>query len=126
MTGKPLRLIVTGASGRMGSRVAALAAADARFVLTACVFHKGRGESRGAAAIATEELAEHLPAADVVIDFSVPEAAVRFAAQAARAGKALVTGTTGLSAVQQAQLKTYAGRIPILQSPNFKIGRAHV
>ena len=48
MAAKPLRLIVCAAAGRMGARVASLAAADPRFDLTACLFHKQTGDSHGA------------------------------------------------------------------------------
>lgn len=119
MTAKPLRLIVCGAAGRMGSRVAALAAADPRFSLAACVFHREGGDSRGARAIRPEELPEHLARADALIDFTAPEASVRMAAAAAAARKAAVIGTTGFSAVQLAQLKSLSSRIPVFLSPNF-------
>lgn len=122
MTGKPLRLIVSGASGRMGSRVAALAAMDARFVLAACVHRSTPCDAHGAVLLKPEALGEVLPKADVVVDFSVPEASVRLASAAAAARKPVVIGTTGFSPVQTAQLKSLSQRIALLLSPNFSPG----
>lgn len=122
MSAKPLRLIVCGASGRMGSKVAALAAADPRFRLAACVFHESPGQSHGAPAIKTGELAAHLAKADALVDFSTPEASIHFASAAAAAEAPIVIGTTGFAPVQLAQLKSYARRAPVFLSPNFSPG----
>ena len=105
----PLRLTLCGASGKMGAQVAALAAQDARFLLVARV---KRSSSAQAVAAAME-------AADAAVDFSAPEAAVRFAAAAAKAGTPFVTGTTGFSPAQRAKLAAAARRIPVFAAPNF-------
>jgi 4-hydroxy-tetrahydrodipicolinate reductase len=107
----PLKIAVCGASGRTGSRVAALAAADPRFHLLARV-DRAR----------TEEFADEIEACDAVIDFTAPEACVRFAALCARAGVPFVTGTTGLSDVQRAQVGAAARKIPVFSAPNFSRG----
>lgn len=109
---RPVRLIVCGASGRMGARVAALASADPRFSLAATL---SRASSRGEA----EEAAAR---ADVFVDFSAPDAAIHYAAAAAAAKKAFVSGTTGLSPVQQAQLQTLSRKTAVFLSPNFSPG----
>jgi 4-hydroxy-tetrahydrodipicolinate reductase len=114
---KILRLVVTGAAGRMGRRVAALAAEDARFQVAALV---DRGEGPGLSK--PESLPEALAQADVLVDFSAPESAVRFAGLAAAARKPAVIGTTGFSSVQLAQLKAASRRIPVFLSPNFSPG----
>lgn len=100
----PLKIAVCGASGRTGSRVAALAALDPRFQLT------GRVGRKSAAAFEN---------CGAVIDFSVPEAAVRFAAACARAQVPFVSGTTGLTGVQRAQLTAASKKIPVFFAPNF-------
>lgn len=107
----PLKIAVCGASGRTGSRVAALAAADPRFHLLARV-DRARAE----------EFADEVEACDAVIDFTVPDACVRFAALCARAGVPFVTGTTGLSDVQRAQLGAAARKAPVFAAPNFSRG----
>ncbi len=114
---KILRLVVTGAAGRMGRRVAALAAADGRFKVAALV-----DRSEGEGLTKPESLPEALVHADILLDFSTPEAAVRFAGLAAAARKPAVIGATGFTQVQLAQLKAASRRIPIFLSPNFSPG----
>lgn len=107
----PLRLAVCGATGRTGSRVAALAALDPRFRLVE------RVDSARAKAFENE-----VSAADVVVDFSVPDATVRFAAACGRAGVPVVIGTTGLTEVQRAQIARAAAKAPVFMAPNFSRG----
>ncbi|MFI5350238.1 MAG: 4-hydroxy-tetrahydrodipicolinate reductase [Elusimicrobiota bacterium] len=107
----PLKIAVCGATGRTGSRVAALASIDPRFHLAARV-----DRSRAA------EFEDEAGAVSAAIDFSVPAATVHYAAACARAKVALVTGTTGLNDVQRAQLAAAAKKIPVFTSPNFSRG----
>lgn len=116
---KPLSIIICGAAGRMGSQVAALAAADPRFELAACVFHARMGDSRGAAAVRPDDFPRLLAKADAAIDFSAPQACARFAAWAAGAGKPIVIGTTGFSPAQLSRLKSCARHAPVFLAPNF-------
>jgi len=61
-------------------------------------------------------------ASDVVIDFTSPEATLAHAAEAARSGKGLVVGTTGLDASARAQLAEAAQRAPIVFAANMSLG----
>lgn len=61
-------------------------------------------------------------AADVVIDFTIPEATVRHAAIAAETGKGLVIGTTGIDAEQTRQIEAAALAAPIVWAPNMSLG----
>ena len=106
-----LKISVCGASGRTGSRAAALAAVDARFHLLSRV-------DRGRAA----QFEDEVSACDAVVDFSAPESTVRFAAACARAKVPFISGTTGLTDVQRAQVAAGAKRAPVFLSPNFSRG----
>ncbi len=108
---EPLKIAVCGATGRTGSRVAALAATDARFQLVA------RVDSARA-----EEFADETATVRAAIDFTTPEACVRFASACARTKTAFVTGTTGLTVVQRAQLAAAAKKVPVFAAPNFSRG----
>jgi len=77
------------------------------------------GDSEGVRLLSLDEA---LAAADVVVDFTTPEATVALAAVAARGGPALVVGTTGLSADQEAAIATAAERVAIVRSGNFSLG----
>lgn len=60
---------------------------------------------------------------DVVIDFSTPDASIALARLAAeRGGPALVVGSTGFSAAQEAELMAAAEKVAIVRSGNFSLG----
>ena len=60
--------------------------------------------------------------ADVIIDFTSPAASVAHAAIAAKAGRALVVGTTGLAAADEAALAKAAETIPLVYCANTSVG----
>ena len=70
---------------------------------------------RGAAAAPSDS--------DVVVDFSAPGASAALARAAAEAGRpALVIGTTGFDAGQEAAIRAAAARIPVVTAGNFSLG----
>jgi len=60
--------------------------------------------------------------ADVVIDFSVPDATITHARLAAHSGTALVIGTTGLSEKQEQQVAEAATKTAIVYAANMSVG----
>ncbi len=64
--------------------------------------------------------------AEVVIDFTHPDAVSDHAAVLAEAGTAWVLGTTGLSGAAQVTVQRAASRIPVVQAANFSAGVALV
>jgi len=119
MAAEPLRLIVAGAAGRMGSRVAALASADPRFHVVARVFHQTPLENRGPAPITLQQVPERLSHADAVVDFSAPSSSVALAQACAQARKPVVIGTTGWKQADLARLKAVARKTAVFLAPNF-------
>ena len=110
-----VRIAVAGALGRMGQAVAAVAAETAGVELTA------RFDRQAGDGLASRDQA--LAAAEVVVDFSAPEASVALAEAAAAQGRpALVIGTTGLSPEQDAAVARAAERVAVLRSGNFSLG----
>ncbi|MBT8102098.1 MAG: 4-hydroxy-tetrahydrodipicolinate reductase [Gammaproteobacteria bacterium] len=63
-------------------------------------------------------------AADVVIDFSLPEGTVEVLAQVRRHGKPLVCGVSGLDDAQLALLEQVAAHVPIVYDRNMSLGIA--
>lgn len=59
---------------------------------------------------------------DVVVDFTVPAATVTHARLADELGVALIPGTTGLDASQQAKIEQAATSVPIVQAANYSVG----
>ena len=115
-----IRVIVAGAAGQTGGAVARAAEASKahEFVVGVDrVVAMGGGDG-----LPSLRSVADAPEADVVIDFTVPDAAVEVADQAADRGFALVTGTTGLNDDQQAAIKKASEIIPVVQSGNYSLG----
>lgn len=70
------------------------------------------------------ELSEMGKVADVVIDFSRPEALPEICEYVRRTGTPLLSGTTGYTAAEMAQLKALGAWAPVLWSANFSLGVA--
>jgi 4-hydroxy-tetrahydrodipicolinate reductase len=108
------RVVVTGATGRMG-----------RELLAAC-------EERGHDALAVsesdpetvsgDELAAQLEPGDVLVDFTVPEASIGYVETAAEAGVPVVVGTTGYDEAGEAAIESAAEAVPVLRASNFARG----
>jgi 4-hydroxy-tetrahydrodipicolinate reductase len=105
-----IRLCIAGSAGRMGHAVAAIAEARAGVALVTRFDREGASEA-------------HLAACDVIIDFSSGGASASLAERAAtRGGPALVIGSTGFSAADEAAVRAAAASIPIVKSGNFSVG----
>ncbi len=127
-----MRLIVTGAAGRMGRMLVKTIAETPDVVLSAAIERAGSpalGQDAGLLAgagatgvkISDDPLSAML-AADGVIDFSAPAATVEMAALAAQARIAHVVGTTGLSEDDLKSLAAAARHAPIVRSGNMSLG----
>ncbi len=79
----------------------------------------GRGRNGLAVGLDSKTLFEQ---ADAVIDFTAPAAAIEHARLAAETRTALVVGTTGLSAEQEAALREAAARTAVVWAPNMSVG----
>lgn len=121
-----MKIAVHGAGGRMGQRVVALASQNPRYQVVAALEsanHPALGKDAGAIA-GVGELDVPLGVvgesnADVVIDFSVPDAAVAVVAHCLEFGKPVVVATTGLDAEQQQYIRNAAKKIPIVWAPSM-------
>lgn len=123
-------LIVHGATGRMGSRIIALASADAEVRIVGAIARVGSaklGSESGAPGVRfsvapnASDLAEFK---GVLIDFSSEEGALHAAALAREARCALLVGTTGLSEGALDALRRTAEVCPVLVAPNTSLGVA--
>ena len=103
---EPLRLLIHGASGRMGQTLLRLAAErDDLRVVAAVAPPSPDGALLGQPFHAVEAL-DDVPPFDVAIDFSLPVAFDAILALCAARGAAFVSGTTGLASQQRATLQT--------------------
>lgn len=119
-----IRILIHGAGGRMGQALLRLAREQPRLVVVAAVSR--RVDQRvvdGIPHFAAEEL-HGVPAFDVAVDFSLPQAFDAMLAACTERGAALVSGTTGLAPAQLEAIERAAGRIPVLWASNFSLGVA--
>ena len=118
------RLLVHGASGRMGQALLRLAAARTDTEIVAAVGRTvGQRVVDGIPQYAASELGG-VPAFDVAIDFSLPDGFDSVLALCVERGSALVSGTTGLGDLQKAALAEAGQRIPVAWASNFSLGVA--
>jgi 4-hydroxy-tetrahydrodipicolinate reductase len=125
----PTRVVISGATGRMGQALVALIRADSDFSITGGIDQEahsgGDAEQHGFPAIVTAANAGRMLAdTDLVIDFSAPEGLRNLLQQnkAALSGKAIVIGTTGLNDAVLALIRSTAQNASVIQSANYSIG----
>lgn len=94
------RVLVHGASGRMGRALLRLIAADASLELAAAVTGSGAHDLGDVVQLPASRL-EDAPDFDVVVDFSLPAGFDAVLALCRQRGRPLVSGTTGLSDAQR-------------------------
>jgi 4-hydroxy-tetrahydrodipicolinate reductase len=110
VTAAPIRVAVAGAAGRMGEAVCEAVEGAEDAVLA------GRADP------ALEvELTEVLDAADVVVDFTVPDTALANVRACLEAGVHTVVGTTGFD-LEAARAAAEASAANCFVAPNFAIG----
>jgi 4-hydroxy-tetrahydrodipicolinate reductase len=129
-----IKAVVTGAAGRMGSRIINVLASSEGIRLSGAAERKGHamvgqdscgpaGLPSGAVLILiTDDLGAALAGGDVLIDFTFPEASLINLKACAEQGKAAVIGSTGFSKEQLAEVNKYVQKIPCVLSPNMSVG----
>lgn len=128
MTVVPVRLAISGASGRMGQAMLALLRDDARFALVHAVVapdstQVGEPVWMGRALRYTPDWS-NAPALDVIIDFSSPTGLAAALDHCEAHAVALVVGTTGLDSALVTRVDAAVQRIALLRAANFSLGVA--
>lgn len=124
-THSPVKIGIAGALGRMGRAVAGVVEARDGVEIGAIYDAPGSEgqvvEECGARVLLTRE--QTLEAVDAVIDFTRPEPTTALARLAAeKGGPALVLGSTGLNAEQEAVIAEAAKKVAVVRSGNFSLG----
>ena len=121
----PLRVLIHGSTGRMGQALLRLCDEQPeRFVVAGAVSQQpSQRVVDGVPQFAARELSG-VPAFDVLVDFSRPEAFDRVLALAVARNAAFVSGTTGLSDPQREALARAAEQVPACWASNFSLGVA--
>ncbi|MHC1572936.1 MAG: 4-hydroxy-tetrahydrodipicolinate reductase [Candidatus Syntropharchaeales archaeon] len=114
-----IKLAVSGANGRMGRLIIDRIATEEGMEAVASFDIRGEG------VVHPEKMADTLRdrGVDVLVDFTVADAAIENAITAAQSGVNLVIGTTGFSEDDLLKLRSeIEDRVAAVISPNFSIG----
>ena len=122
-------IAITGAAGRMGQRLVALAKQDGGFDVVGAVERpdhpaQGRdaGEVAGVGAIGVPVAYDLRSTPQVLIDFTSPDSMRHWLKSCRDRGIAMVIGTTGLQDQDHAAIERAATDIAVLQAPNMSLG----
>jgi len=129
-----IKAVVTGAAGRMGSRIINVLSASEGIRLSGAVERKGHSlvgqdsygpaglPAGGVLTVIADDLPAALKAGDVLIDFTFPETSLEHIKTCADLGRPAVIGSTGFSKEQLGEIDKYVQKIPCVLSPNMSVG----
>lgn len=127
-----IRVIITGAAGRMGKMNVQAVLQDSELKLTGAVeiphspyINQDAGTIAGIGNIGVlikTNLLDIIEDGDVVIDFTTPESTITNLEITSMHRKAMVIGTTGISDLGIKKIKEASENIPIVFSPNMSVG----
>ncbi len=126
------KIIVTGATGKMGSRITALSREYNDLKLAGATEREGHstigkdiGQVIGVPAMnikVTPRLEDIIDSSDVIIDFTSAKATLEHLKLAVHSKKAMVIGTTGFEKQDIEGIKEMSKDIPIVLAPNMSVG----
>jgi 4-hydroxy-tetrahydrodipicolinate reductase len=126
-----IRICMAGACGRMGRRILDLAATvegmavgsalDLPAMAGTTLSFTGTAGETGEVVVGSDGRKE-IAGADVLIDFTAPQACLEHVVLASAAGKPAVVGTTGLTAEQVTRLEALSKDVAIVYAPNMSVG----
>ena len=127
-----LKVVVTGASGRMGQTLINLITNNGKLELVGALErsnHEWIGQDIGAAmggselgVIVSEDPVEVIANAEAVIDFTTPSATIEFSKLAAQARAIHVIGTTGMSDEDLEKITAASFHSVIVRAGNMSLG----
>lgn len=126
-----LKVVIAGVSGRMGHALLEGVFADSGLQLHAALdrpespmIGRDAGEQVGkqTGVRITADVLSALQDADVLVDFTRPEASMQYLQACQQAGVKLVIGTTGFNDTEKAAIANAAQQIGIVFAPNMSVG----
>lgn len=123
--------VIAGVSGRMGRALLEAVAADSTCVLHGALDREGSpavGQDTGiysgiqTGVPITDKAVTALAGADVLVDFTRPEATLAYLEVCRKTKANLIIGTTGFDAAGKAAIEAAAKEIGIVFAPNFSVG----
>ena len=127
-----LKVVVTGASGRMGQTLVNLITASEKLELVGALEranHEWVGRDIGVAMggkeigiVVSEDPIEVIANAEAIIDFTTPSATIEFSKLAAQARATHVIGTTGMSEEDLEKIKAASFHSVVVRAGNMSLG----
>jgi 4-hydroxy-tetrahydrodipicolinate reductase len=128
-----IKVILSGASGRMSQMIARLIAQEKGMKVIGAIEKKGHPDmgkklsdiadinSASLNCKISASLKKVIEEADVIVEYTSPKSTLEHLQEALRYKKAMVIGTTGLSKIETDKIKKASSKIPIFFSPNSSI-----
>ena len=118
---KKINLAITGCLGRMGQQLIKSSKKNNNFNLVTLT--ENRAINKKFNGITPELNTEKaFKRTDIIIDFTVPKCTLEMLKIASKLNKRVVIGTTGFTQKEEAQIKKYSKKIPILKAGNMSLG----
>jgi len=118
---KKINLAITGCLGRMGQQLIKSCKTNKNFKLTTLT--ESRFINKKFVGIKPELNTEKaFKKNDVIIDFTIPKCTLEILSIASKLKKGVVIGTTGFTQKEEALIKKFSKKIPILKAGNMSLG----
>ncbi|MDP3088597.1 MAG: 4-hydroxy-tetrahydrodipicolinate reductase [Methylotenera sp.] len=127
----PLKIVIAGCSGRMGHALLEVVFADQDLLLYGALDRAGNvqigrdaGELLGkvSGVKVTDSIDDALKNADVLVDFTRPEASMMYLGACQKHQVKMIIGTTGFSPEQKLAIESASKNIAIVFAPNMSVG----
>lgn len=127
----PLKVVIAGCSGRMGHVLLECVFADSDLALHGALdradnpqLGRDAGEQLGkvSGVKVTDDIDDALKNADVLVDFTRPEASMLYLAACQKHQVKMIIGTTGFSAEEKQVIEAAAKNVAIVFAPNMSVG----
>jgi len=118
---KKINLAITGCLGKMGQQLIKSSRSNKSFKLVALTENKPINKKIAGIKL-NSNTDQVFKKTDVIVDFTVPECTLEILKIASKLKKRVVIGTTGFTQKEEALIKGYAKKIPILKAGNMSLG----
>ena len=118
---KKINLAIAGCLGRMGQQLIKSSKSNKSFKLVALTENKPINK-KIAGIMLNLNTNQAFKKTDVIIDFTVPKCTLEILKIASKLKKRVVIGTTGFTQKEEALIKRYSKKIPILKAGNMSLG----
>lgn len=126
-----VKVVIAGCSGRMGQALLSSVFADEALTLHGAIDSHSSpllGQDAGvllgqqSGVLVTEDVAKAIKGADVLIDFTRPEATMQYLLACEAANVKLVIGTTGFSEAEKQSISATSEKLGVVFAPNMSVG----